>query len=154
MAKQSPLLAAPVDDTLPLYYTGCNGAFFGPRGCGLGLISIQRHGFAGYQGPAVVTASFAAVADGTLRVTATGGVRVGVAGSSTLTAAQCDPVDGVEVAVRWSSNASRPALPDRSSPVVASPPPPSSFPLSQYVGGAVGLTFDIPAGAVLFAYHL
>ena len=40
-------------------------------------------------------------------------------------------VDGVEVPVTW-----------------------GNCTLAQYLHGAVGLLFDIPAGAVLYAYHM
>ena len=45
-AKQDPLrtVAADGGDTLRLYYTGCNGPFFGSRGCALGVATLQRDG--------------------------------------------------------------------------------------------------------------
>ena len=74
------------------------------------------------------------MASGELRVTANGGVRVGVKGSNTLTTAACDvKVDGVEVGVTWASGEQT---------------------LAPYKGGAVELVFDVPAGGVLYAYHL
>merc|ERR1719498_1097208 len=54
-AKQDPLRTV-VNDTLRLYYAGCNGPFFGSRGCAMGLATLQRDGFAGYQGGKVSTA--------------------------------------------------------------------------------------------------
>lgn len=38
------------------YYAGCNGPFFGSRGCGLGLATLPRDHWAGYQGGMVTTA--------------------------------------------------------------------------------------------------
>lgn len=73
--------------------------------------------------------------DGTLRVTAGGGVRVGVQGNSKLSAAGSTPVDGTEVLVAWANATHSP-------------------PLASYTGGAVGLVFDIPAGGTLYAYHV
>ena len=91
-AKQSP------EDTpefaaggvaLPFYYVGCDGRFFSSRACGLGRASVGRHMFAGYRGPGAVRVTPVKVQTGELRVTATGGVRVAVAGSPSLTASPC-----------------------------------------------------------------
>merc|ERR1719183_3485004 len=70
-AKQDPLRTA-VNDTLRFYYAGCNGPFFGSRGCALGFATLQRDGFAGYQGGVVVTAP-ALVVGPNLRVSVDGG---------------------------------------------------------------------------------
>jgi hypothetical protein len=40
-AKQDPLRTM-VNDTLRYYYAGCNGPFFGSRGCGLGMVTLPR----------------------------------------------------------------------------------------------------------------
>ena len=143
-AKQDPTLTpAWVSGAaeLPIFYSGCNGAFFGPRACGLGSVSIKRHGFAGLKGPANVTASFVSPADGTMRVTASGGVRVAVDGVGGTD--RCTPIDGVEVPVVWT-------LPKRPN----QKPLPPGYPLHDMVGGGVGVTFEIPEGGILYAWHV
>jgi hypothetical protein len=77
MAKQNPSMTPAYSsgsDTLPLFYNGCNGAFFGPRACAVGSVSIGRHAFAGLAGPATVLSSWAIVNNGTIRVT---GAKIG-----------------------------------------------------------------------------
>lgn len=118
-----------------LFYAGCNGAFFGPRSCNLQQAHIGRHAFAGLAGPALVMSSWTHVQTGTLKITATGGVRVGVSNNKRLSARGSTAVDGTEVEVNWVNATSTP-------------------PLRSYVGGAVGFVFEIPAGGVLYAYHL
>merc|ERR1712070_404906 len=103
-AKQDPLRTA-VNDTLRLYYAGCNGPFFGSRGCALGMATIQRDGFAGYRGGTVVTAPFRP-ASGVLKVTVDGGssgVQVGIVGDSTYSVDNCDPIKGkqTDITVTW-----------------------------------------------------
>lgn len=117
---------------LPLFYAGCNGRFFSSRSCSLGRALVGRHAFAGFKGPGTVQVAPAKVSTGELRVTATGGVRVGVfEGDHKLQMGASTVVDGVEVPVTWENRT-----------------------LAQYLRGAVGLLFDIPAGAVLYAYHM
>eukprot|EP01051_Picozoa_sp_SAG22_P013931 SAG22_NODE_1622_length_3962_cov_25.479420_2_plen_517_part_00 len=139
-AKQSPqrtpeYLAG--DDHLILYYVGCNGGWEGPRACGLGMVHIGRHAFAGFA-PSEATergtleTAPARVSTGRLAVTATGGVRVSVAGVPSLSAEGCRAVDGTDVVVVWAGNTS----------------------LGDFVNGAVALTFHIPAGGVLYSYAL
>ena len=99
-------------EKLPLFYTGCNGAFFGPRACALGSVAIGRHAFAGLAGPANVSASWVLVTNGTLRVTATGGVRVSAVGVAGVLAELCDPVDGTEVLVAWRMKRGKTPCPD------------------------------------------
>merc|ERR1719220_2389634 len=80
-SKQEPLRTV-VNDTMRLYYAGCNGPFFGSRGCSLGMAELQRDFFAGYQGGTVVTRPIR-VAGKTLKVSVEGGsigVRVGIVG--------------------------------------------------------------------------
>jgi hypothetical protein len=146
MAKQNPVETAEYSTAmastaplLPIYYAGSNGAFFGPRAGSLGVAYVRKHAFAGLAGPGEVTASDAIVQTGTLRVTASGAVRVGVTGVGALSVAHCPAIDGTEVEVHW--NATKPSS-------AAGPP------LAAFVGGAVGLVFHIPVGSVLFAYHV
>ena len=143
MAKQNPTeteeyLSAATTPLL-LYYAGSNGAFFGPRGGALGVAYVGRHAFAGLAGAAVVVASAAQVQSGTLRVTASGAVRVAVTGVGKLSFEHCVPINGTEVVVQW-LNASLAGS--------------GSVPLAEFVGGAVGLSFDVPTGSVLYAYHV
>lgn len=151
MAKQNPTVTAEYADgvaDLPVYYAGSNGAFFGPRAGALGLVHVGKHAFAGLAGgPFVVTASAAQVQTGTLRVTASGAVRVAVAGVGRLSFAGCLPVNGTEVEVQW---------PNASSAPTSSVNGPTSMrqPLAEFVGGAVQLSFDVPAGSILYAYHV
>ena len=128
---QSRRPGKPSPSTLPLFYAGCNGRFFGPRSCALGRAQVQTHSFAGYAGPGVVEVAPARVSTGELQVTASGGVRVGVQGSSELSANASTSVDGVEVGVTWAGTD-----------------------LSKYAGGAVILVFEVPAHGVLYAYHM
>ena len=129
----------PSSRTLPLYYAGCNGRFFGPRACALGRAEIGAHAFAGMAGPATVRTVPVKVTSGTLRVTASGGVRVGVAESDELTPDACAvAVDGVEVGVTWKPKGKKG----------------ETYDLDKYAGGAVLLVFVVPRGAVLFAYHV
>jgi hypothetical protein len=146
MAKQDPTLTPAYlagSEEIPLFYAGCNGAFFGPRACALSSVMMKRHGFAGLAGPANVTASYVTPLDGSLRVTATGGVRVGVIGRWYGTQ-HCTPINGTEVPVEWIPPPNKPN--DK--------PLPIGKPLGDLVGGAVGLMFEIPRGAVLYAWHL
>ena len=66
----------------PRRCSGCNGPFFGSRGCGLGLATLPRDGFAGYQGGTVFTAPFRVAGD-SVKISADGGaagIKVGVVG--------------------------------------------------------------------------
>jgi hypothetical protein len=129
--------------TLPIFYAGCNGAFFGPRGCGLGSVDMQRHSFAGLKGPANVSASWVSPADGSLKVTASGGVRVGVPGRW-YGVEYSNRIDGVEVPVVWTPPPDKPN--DK--------PLPAGAPVSEFKGGGMGLVFEIPEGGVLYAWHV
>merc|ERR1712014_543179 len=109
-AKQDPLRTA-VNDTLRLYYAGCNGPFFGSRGCALGMATLQRDGFAGYQGGTVVTAPVL-VSGNSLTISLDGGqsttgVRVGIVGDKDRPASDCDPIIGkhTDVTVTWKGKA-------------------------------------------------
>merc|ERR1712216_454995 len=95
-AKQDPLRTGSQNETLRLYYAGCNGPFFGSRGCGLGMATLQRDGFAGYQGGTVMTAPFR-VSGTTLKVSVDGGatgIQVGVVGDKALSVENCEPIKG------------------------------------------------------------
>lgn len=134
-AKQDPLRTA-ANDTLRLYYTGCNGPFFGSRGCALGMATLQRDGFAGYSGGSVLTAPVR-VTRGQLTVTVDGGatgVQVGVYGSKSLTLDNCDPIKGkqTDYTVTWKGNSD----------------------LGHVVNGALQLQFRVPADATAFAFSL
>ena len=155
-AKQDPLRMARHttphdDDHLRLYYIGCNGPFFGSRGCGMGMASIMRDGFAGYTGGSVVTAPVRVSGDGKLRITidggAKGGVRVGVVDSPELSFATCRPMlgKGVDVVVEWVFTDPLPAC---------KPAGPRSCKLEDYLHGAVMLEFFIPDDAIVFAYAI
>ena len=111
---------------------------------------MRRHGFAGLKGPANVSATWQVVADGTLKVTATGGVRVGVVGKWYGTSL-CNPIDGVEVPVTWNLPQTKPG---HHPPKALPPGRPLDDPDMSLVGGAAGLEFYVPAGAVLYAWHI
>ncbi len=137
-AKQDPLRVAGMDggDTLRFYYTGCNGPFFGSRGCALGLATLQRDGFAGYRGGTVVTVPVAVAGD-SLTLSLDGGntlgVRVGVVGDPNRTAAACRPITGrhTDALVSWNGE------------------PGTDL---RMLYGAVQLEFVIPSDATLFAF--
>eukprot|EP01047_Picozoa_sp_COSAG01_P008456 COSAG01_NODE_334_length_18708_cov_49.649686_7_plen_90_part_00 len=61
------------------YYVGCDGPFFGSRGCGLGLATLPRDHWAGYRGGQLVT-SPVRVSGPELRVSVDGGTGAGGAG--------------------------------------------------------------------------
>ena len=87
-----------------MFYSGCNGRFFGPRACGLGKATIGRHAFAGYvaDGGGGTLVSAPMMADtGRLLVTGSGAIRVGVMYDGALSAAASTIVNGTEVEVRW-----------------------------------------------------
>ena len=138
-AKQDPMRTM-VNDTLRLYYTGCNGPFFGSRGCGLGLATLQRDGWAGYTGGTVQTAPVRVVGPTpTLQITVEGpeggeGVRVGILGSTNFSVNTCDPIKGqqTDATVTWNGVSD----------------------LSQYLNGAVTLIFYIPDDATAFAFKI
>jgi hypothetical protein len=132
-AKQDPLRTV-VNDTLRMYYAGCNGPFFGSRGCALGMATLQRDGFAGYQGGTVTTSPVLIVGN-TLKVTVDGGttgVRVGIVGDKTMSVDNCDPIKGVQtdVTVTWKGSSD----------------------IGNFMHGAVALEFKIPADATAFAF--
>merc|ERR1712083_1103229 len=114
---------------LRLYYAGCNGPFFGSRGCALGMATMQRDGFAGYQGGTVVTSPIR-VAGNTLVVSVDGGsgsgVQVGIVDTE-FTVDDCDPIKGkqTDMPVTWKGKSN----------------------LSKYMNGAVSLEFKIPNDA-------
>jgi hypothetical protein len=133
-AKQDPLRTVAANDTLRLYYTGCNGPFFGSRGCGLGMATLQRDFFAGYRGGTVVTAPVR-VEGKALKVSVDGGnlgVQVGIVGSDAFSVESCDVIMGKKTdwTVSWRGSSD----------------------LSKYVNGAVSLEFKIPVDATAFAF--
>jgi len=135
-AKQDPLRTGANNDTLRFYYTGCNGPFFGSRGCALGMAHIQRDGWAGYSGGNVMTAP-ARIISGELKVSVDGGatgIRIGVFGSSGNTIATCDPIKGkvVDHTVTWKGRSD----------------------ISTMINGAVMLEWKIPDDATAFAYSM
>jgi hypothetical protein len=142
-AKQDPLRSAGKNDTLRLYYVGCNGPFFGSRGCGLGLATLPRDHWAGYRGGQLVTAPVR-VSGSTLNVSVDGGsttgIRVGLLGDPVLTIENCDPIRGkvVDAVVRWKAG------------TVKRKP----WTLTNLTDGAVTLIFDIPADATAFAFSV
>ena len=44
------------------FFAGCNGPFFGSRGCGLGLARVQKHGWAGLKAHTAAPGRFTAAA--------------------------------------------------------------------------------------------
>jgi len=133
-AKQDPLRTV-VNDTLRLYYAGCNGPFFGSRGCGLGLATLPRDHWAGYQGGMVTTAPVGVTQD-TLTVSVDGGatgIQVGIMFDGKLTLENCDPIKGkvVDHVVTWGGKSSIAML-----------------------NGAVSVVFKIPADATAFAFSI
>jgi hypothetical protein len=137
-AKQDPLrMAAAADDGSPLrlYYTGCNGPFFGSRGCAMGLATVQRDGFAGFRGGTVVTVPVAVAGDSvtlSLDGGSTSGVRVGVVGDPNRTVATSMPITGkhTDVLVTWEGLGSD----------------------LRMLYGAVQLQIEIPTDATVFAF--
>ena len=134
-AKQDPLRTAG-NDSLRLYYTGCNGPFFGSRGCALGMATLPRDHFAGYRGGTVTTAPVL-ISTSQLRVSVAGGndgVQVGVVGDPTRSVDACDPITGsiTDAIVTWKGASD----------------------LSHLVHGAYALEFKIPADATAFAYSI
>jgi len=135
-AKQDPMRTSGSNDTLRLYYTGCNGPFFGSRGCALGMATIQRDGFAGYTGGWLLTTPVR-VASTKLLVSIDGGsssgIRVGIVGSENQSITNCEPLKGTQTdaMVTWKGHGSD---------------------LSHYANGAIALEFEIPVDAVAFAF--
>merc|ERR1712070_628505 len=134
-AKQDPLRTT-VNDTLRMYYAGCNGPFFGSRGCALGMATLQRDGFAGYQGGSLVTAPVRVVGN-TLKISVDGGstgVQVGIVGDKDFSVDNCTPIKGkqTDATVSWKKGAD----------------------LSKYLNGAISLEFKIPQDATAFAFSL
>ena len=120
-------------DELPLWYAGCNGAWEGPRACGLGLASVGRHAFAGYRGGVgggTVQTAPISIRTGDLRVTASGGVTVAVPGVPSLSHEACKPVSGTSVGVEWAGVEGG---------------------LGNFSGGALALEFFLPPRAIVFA---
>ena len=143
-AKQDPLRVANgklsqregQSNILRLYYAGCNGPFFGSRGCALGLATLQRDGWAGMQG-GIVRVAPARVSGPILRVTVSGGsgagVRVGITGVDGMGIDDADPIKGIatDKQVTWHGK-------------------PGS--LDKFLDGSVQLIFEIPDDAIAFAY--
>lgn len=113
----------------------CNGPFFGSRGCGIGLATIMRDGFAGFQGGNLTTAPTRVSGD-MLRISVDGGsgVRVGIVGDADYSVEMCDPIVGrrVDAVISWRGQSN----------------------LSKFTNGAVSLEFVIPADATVFAYSM
>eukprot|EP01079_Euglenida_sp_SAG-EU17-18_P005303 gene5304-948_t len=135
-AKQEPLRWGAGNSTLRLYYAGCNGPFFGSRGCALGMATLQRDGWAGYTGGFVVTAPVR-VSGYVLQISVSGGsfgVQVGIVGSADYSVDKCDPVKGqqTDAVVSWQGKSD----------------------INGLVDGAVVLEFKIPGDAMLFAFSV
>jgi len=133
-AKQEPLRTV-VNDTLRLYYTGCNGPFFGSRGCALGLATLPRDGFAGYRGGRVITVPVAVAGDSLIMSLDGGsaaGVQVGIVGDLERPAEVCEPITGkhTDVVVKWKGRGSD----------------------LRKLYGAVSLEIVIPSDATVFAF--
>ena len=136
-------------------YGGCNGPFFGSRGCALGLARVQKHGWAGLQAHTAVAGRFPAApvhvptADTgktvllTIDAPGSEGVRVGVVGDPIRTLANSVPLKGklTEAPAFW-----RNPHPSHGEP--------AKVDLGQYKGGAVELEFAVPPGATVFAYTI
>ena len=82
-------------------------------------------------------------ADGSIKVTASGGVRVGVS-DRWYGVQYSNRIDGVEVPVVWTPPPNKPN--DKPLPV--------GRPMSELAGGDAGLIFEIPVGGVLYAWHI
>jgi hypothetical protein len=127
-----------MNDTMRLYYAGCNGPFFGSRGCGLGYATLQRDHWAGYQGGTVITAPVR-TSGNMLKVSVDGGatgVTVGImyAQDGMFSVEDCDPIRGVvsDHIVSWKGDSD----------------------LSKLAWGAVSLVFRIPNDATAFAFSI
>ena len=135
-AKQDPTRTVAANDTMRLYYVGCNGPFFGSRGCGVGMASVQRDGFAGYQGGKVITAPILVSGD-SIKVSVDGGagagVRVGIVGDADFSLDASDALVGAktDVTLSWGGKSD----------------------VSKYTNGAVSLEFQIAADATAFAFR-
>jgi hypothetical protein len=132
-AKQDPLRTM-VNDTMRMYYAGCNGPFFGSRGCALGMVSMQRDGYAGYQGGTVTTVPIL-ITGKAITVTVDGGstgVQVGIVDDKGLTVENCEPIKGrqTDATVTWKGSSD----------------------IGAFTHGAVALVFKIPADATIFAF--
>jgi hypothetical protein len=133
-AKQEPVRTM-VNNTMRFYYAGCNGPFFGSRGCALGFATLQQDGFAGYQGGRVVTVPVAVLGD-SLTISLDGGnssgVRVGIVGDPERPAVDCNAITGkhTDVIVTWGKNGSD----------------------LKKLYGAVQIEFVIPDDATVFAF--
>lgn len=134
-AKQDPLRTA--NDTLRIYYAGCNGPFFGSRGCALGLATLQRDGFAGYRGGNVITAPVL-IEQNVLKVTVAGGnttgIKIGIVGDSDFSLDNCDAITGkkTDIIVSWNGKTD----------------------LSHLRHGAFALEFQVPTDATAFAFSV
>ena len=131
-AKQDPLRTIE-NNTMRFYYAGCNGPFFGSRGCGLGMATMPRDGWAGYQGGTVTTSPFRVMGD-SLKVSVDGGaagIKVGIVGDPEMTTENCDPIIGsvVDHEVTWKGKGLG----------------------SKWVNGALSVEFDVPKDVTAFA---
>jgi hypothetical protein len=100
------------------------------------MATLQRDGFAGYQGGNLVTVPFRVVGT-TLRVSVDGGttgVRVGIVDDKKLTVENCDPIKGkqTDAVVTWKGQSD----------------------LKSYLNGAISLVFEIPKDATAFAFSI
>ena len=84
-----------------------------------------------------------------------------VTGVGKLSFAGCLPVNGTEVEVQWpnaTSTSSDGSGGGSGSEEAAGPAGQvgsvGAVPLAEFVGGAVGLSFEVPAGSILYAYHV
>ena len=82
--------------------------------------------------------------------TAFGAVRVAVTGVGKLSFANCLPANGTEVIVQWNTTQAG----ETEIGLAGSGMDPVEPPLTEFIGGAVGLSFEVPAGSVLYAYHV
>ena len=135
------------NDTLRVYYGGCNGPFFGSRGCAMGVATMQKHGWAGLTAtgaeaghiqvaPVHVTRKSVMV---TLDAPGENGIRVGCVGNPNRTLERSIELRGklTEAPVLWEGGLDlSPYMVDEQSRSC----------------GAVTLEFVVPPGATLFAY--
>lgn len=84
--------------------------------------------------------------------TATGGVRVGV-NTQWMSTEVCDLINGTEVVATWQVPANKTLCPSKGTQPHGCELPAAEA-LGKLRGGAVGLTFVIPAGGVLYAWHM
>ena len=134
-AKQDPLRTV-VNDTLRLYYAGCNGPFFGSRGCALGMATLPRDHWAGYRGGNLLTAPVRVIGN-ELKVSVDGGasgIQIGITMDSEMTIENCDPIKGkvVDHVVTWKGKSD----------------------LSKWKDGSLSFEIKIPGDATAFAFSI